>query len=83
MLLELTKTGLVSNRVKFQNVFEVYSLSQTIFFWYELSTNPIILLQGLFGLNRVKLGQNASKAISEKFGWMKGGTNKRTGQGYV
>ena len=59
--------GPITNRVKFQNVFGVYSLSYVTFiFWSEVSYSPIILIQGLFWLNRVKLGKKGSITIGVK-----------------
>ena len=44
-------------RVRFQNVFELFSLSQaTLVFWSELRTDFFMYVQRLFALNRVKVG---------------------------
>ena len=41
--------------VKFQNLFQVYSLSLVTFvFWSELNSISSILVQCLFGLNKVE-----------------------------
>ena len=49
--------GLISIRVKFENIFEVNSLTLATFvFWSKLNSSSFLLVQGLFGLNRVILG---------------------------
>ena len=50
-------TGLITIRVKFENVFEVNSLIKASFVsWSKLNSSSFILFQRLFRLNRVKLG---------------------------
>ena len=55
--LNMVILGTIANRVKFKNIFEVYSLSSATFvFWSKLNSGSFLLVKGLFGLNRVKLG---------------------------
>ena len=50
-------TGPITIRVKFENIFEVNSLTLATFvFWSKLNSSSFPLVLGLFGLNRVKLG---------------------------
>ena len=58
-----------ATRDKFQNVLYVYlKLSRaTIIFWPELNSSFFILVQGLFWLNRAKLGKNGPITIRAKF----------------
>ena len=50
-------TGLITIRVKFENVFEVnFFIKASSVFWSELNASSLILFQGLFRLNRVELG---------------------------
>ena len=51
--------GPITIGVKFQNIFEVYSLGKaTLCFilWSELDFSSFILIQGLLRIDRVKLG---------------------------